>query len=393
MILFAYDIVIFTTNPTSLQSQIDNIYHYSEQWGLKINVNKTKVCIFEKRKRPHNLEFYIGDEKLEIVNNFTYLGINFTHTGNFKNAVNVLSDQALRAYHNLLYIFDKLDCKIQMKLELFDKMITQISLYGSEVWGIYCIKEIDKLHIKFCKYVLGVKTQTPNFAVYGELGRFPLYIKAIERSLKYWLKIRNCNSLTQSMYVDQITDPFSDCWTDYIFRTISRLGYGYLIDNLLVDKDVILSNLKRRLRDQFIQEWNQNISASPKVYHFHKFKDVFQYEEYLNIIKSDHLRQLLTSFRLGSHKLEIEIGRINNVGRDNRICKMCNMNVIESEFHFIMCCPKYRSIRLKCFGNIAWPTLEKFKSLRSTKRKNLIIQLSNYIKEAFSLRRNVLDIM
>ena len=32
---------------------------------------------------------------------------------------------------------------------------------------------------------------------------------------------------------------------------------------------------------------------------------------------------------------------------------------IETEFHFIMCCPKYRSIRLECFGNIAWPTPEK----------------------------------
>ena len=70
-----------------------------------------------------------------------------------------------------------------MKSERFDKMITPIVLYGSEVWGIYCIKEIDKFHIKFCKYVLGVKTQTSNFAVYGELGRFPFYIKAIERSL------------------------------------------------------------------------------------------------------------------------------------------------------------------------------------------------------------------
>ena len=91
---------------------------------------------------------------------------------------------------------------------------------------------------------------------------------------------------------------------------------------------------------------------SPKLHYFHKFKDVFQYEEYLDFIKSDHLRQLLTSFRLGSHKLEIEIGRINNVRRENRICKMCNMNVIESEFHFIMCCPMYRSVRLKYFGNI-----------------------------------------
>ena len=38
MILFADDIVIFTTNPISLQSEIDSVYHYSEQWGLKINV-------------------------------------------------------------------------------------------------------------------------------------------------------------------------------------------------------------------------------------------------------------------------------------------------------------------------------------------------------------------
>ena len=129
-----------------------------------------------------------------------------------------------------------------MKSELFAKMITPILLYGSEVWEIYCIKEIDKLHIKFCKYVLGVKTQTSNFAVYGELGRFPLHIKAIERSLKYWLRIRNCSSLTQSMYIDQMIDPFSNCWTDCISRTIRRLGYGYIINNLLVDNDAILSN-------------------------------------------------------------------------------------------------------------------------------------------------------
>ena len=104
----------------------------------------------KKRKQAHNLEFHIGDEKFEIIDNCTYFGINLTHTGSFKNAVKVLLEQALRAYHNLLYIFDKLDCKIQMKLELFDKMITSILLYGSEVWGIYCIKENDKLHIKFC---------------------------------------------------------------------------------------------------------------------------------------------------------------------------------------------------------------------------------------------------
>ncbi len=37
--------------------------------------------------------------------------------------------------------------------------------------------------------MLGVKTQTPNMAVLGELGRYPLTILFKERVLKYWLKI------------------------------------------------------------------------------------------------------------------------------------------------------------------------------------------------------------
>ena len=67
-----------------------------------------------------------------------------------------------------------------MKLSLFDKMIVPILLYGSEVWGIYGYKEIDKLHLKYCKRILSVKQQTPSCAVYGELGRFPLSNICIE---------------------------------------------------------------------------------------------------------------------------------------------------------------------------------------------------------------------
>ena len=40
LMLFADDIVLFTTDHISLQAQIDNIYQYSLRWGLKINVKK-----------------------------------------------------------------------------------------------------------------------------------------------------------------------------------------------------------------------------------------------------------------------------------------------------------------------------------------------------------------
>ena len=46
-----------------------------------------------------------------------------------------------------------------------------------EVWGYNQIILIEKLHLKFCKHILNVKPSTPNFMVYGELGRFPNQLK------------------------------------------------------------------------------------------------------------------------------------------------------------------------------------------------------------------------
>lgn len=70
MLLFADDIALFTTDPNSLQAQLDTIYNYSVKWGLKINVQKTKICIFEKRKSKHNFTWYIDGENIKVDDHF-----------------------------------------------------------------------------------------------------------------------------------------------------------------------------------------------------------------------------------------------------------------------------------------------------------------------------------
>ena len=40
---------------------------------------------------------------------------------------------------------------------------------------VYSKIECEKLHIKFCKRVLGVHQKSTNFAVLSELGRFPIH--------------------------------------------------------------------------------------------------------------------------------------------------------------------------------------------------------------------------
>ena len=64
LILFGDDIVLFTTDPESPQSQIDSIYHFSVKWGLEINVDKTKICVFESRKSNNTHKFFIDGREI-----------------------------------------------------------------------------------------------------------------------------------------------------------------------------------------------------------------------------------------------------------------------------------------------------------------------------------------
>ena len=68
-------------------------------------------------------------------------------------------------------------------------MVLPVLTYGSEVWGFHAAPDIERVHLKLMKRILGVRPQTTNTAVYGELGRVPLNIVGKERILKYWFKI------------------------------------------------------------------------------------------------------------------------------------------------------------------------------------------------------------
>ena len=224
IILFADDFVLFTTSPVSLQAQVNSILCYSEKWGLTINVDKTKVCVFEKRKSKHDCDIFINGRTVEIVDSFAYLGLKFYYTSNFIHAVRALNEQAQKAYHTLLKVFDKVSLDIKTKVSLFDSLVLPILLYGAEIWGVYSFKDIDKLHVRFLKYLLGVKQQTPNFAVLGEYGRLSVLCK--QRALEFWSKIMSKDqSPLRNIYLDQCNNVAGNCWSKRVHSIIDHLGY------------------------------------------------------------------------------------------------------------------------------------------------------------------------
>jgi hypothetical protein len=352
IMLFADDIVLFTTDPVSLQAQVDSLYQYSCKWGLTINMAKTKLYVFEKRKSRNLPYIFINGEQIERVDEFTYLGITFTYTGTLLKAVKTLSEQALRAYHSLLNIFDRVKLDVKTKLHMFDSMVVPILLYGSEVWGAYDYKEIDKLHIRFCKYILGVRKQTPNVAVYGELGRFLLSVLSKIRSLNYLLKIKkNIVSPIYGMFNDLERRNIVNSWASCMNISFDKLGFTYILNDFNPNVNYI-PILKRRIYDQYIQDWSASINTMSKLEYYRKYKTTFKYEKYLDLVSDDKLRKSLSCFRLCSHSLEIELGRYAGVNREARHCKICNNRSVESEYHFLLCCNKYTDIRNNYLGHV-----------------------------------------
>ena len=117
------------------------------------NVTKTNVLVFRKcGQLPRNLSFIYKDEVSETVRSFKYLGIVFTVVRLFSEAHSTLAGQTQKAIFKLnkdLYKFTFISPK--HKLELFDKLISPILNYSSEVRGFGQAKVIERVHIQFCK--------------------------------------------------------------------------------------------------------------------------------------------------------------------------------------------------------------------------------------------------
>jgi len=67
-------------------------------------------------------------KQLDFVNDFTYLGVELSRTGNFKNAKQGNTEKATRTLYEVLKLRRLHSLPIKCQLDLFDKMITQTQI-------------------------------------------------------------------------------------------------------------------------------------------------------------------------------------------------------------------------------------------------------------------------
>ena len=72
-----------------------------------------------------------------------------------------------------------------------------------------------------------------------------------------------------------------------------------------------------------IQNWHNDVASCNKLYFYGTFKSMLTLERYLWCVPNKNHRRALAKLRCSNHELEIEIGRHNNIPREDRICKHC----------------------------------------------------------------------
>ena len=181
----------------------------------------------------------------------------------------------------------------------FDQMIKPILCYASELWSACDLGKrkfrtedglgkyldstaIEKVHVKFCKFIMGVNKRAVNLAVKGELGRFPIRFSCIIQAFRYRYHLQETSnsllqeavSVSKSLHNNGISTWFS--FYDRVCKYI----------NAKVDDPSAVVTLSSFLCEKFTVYWGNTRSSFSKLDTYRSFKSSFCMEGYLDTISN-----------------------------------------------------------------------------------------------------------
>ena len=404
-LLWADDLLLVSETSEGLQNAINKMQAFYDELGLQINIKKTKVVIFNKRgiTLDKKFNFTIKGDKLEITNQYQYLGIKLRPSGSLSTAVQELHDKASRAWFgisNIVYKNKRMET--EKVFGILDSLVTPVATYGCAFWlpflitknGFKSEKDLinswenlkcETLNQKCSRMVLSVHGKTSRLAVLGELGRYPLFLSTLSQCLNYKLSLikrKTQTNLIGHMWTEmgEMVDKGQDCW---LYR-IKNIEHLLKIPQNLRFNDFSGKKITSILRSKFDRYWLDRInetktSGSDNLDHnklrvYKQFKASFTKEPYIEQIRNRNQRSSLTRLRVSAHHLGIELGRKTRpvTPVEKRICVYCQTkssqnllqpfsnqqgNVgrdhVDTEFHFLTQCKIFTITRNCLYGKMS----------------------------------------
>ena len=188
---------------------------------------------------------------------------------------------------------DLVQIPIDIQLQLFDVLVKPGLLYGCEVWAHEGTEVLEKLHLRFCKYILSLNKSTCTNMVHEELGITPLLLHAQSRMIMFWSKQKlssqqgkiNCQMPCINYFLNYIMMVYmSHNGSKTVKHILESCGFSGVWRNQAITcspENFKKKQIQQRLADQFFQKWSAEIYQSNKCINYRIFKTTLKLENYL----------------------------------------------------------------------------------------------------------------
>ena len=172
----------------------------------------------------------------------------------------ILLNKPIKLYLVYYKKIRNLSLPLDIQIDLFNKTIKPILLYGCEVWGVGNQDMIERVRLKFYKNILNLKKSTPSFMIYGELWVTPLEIDIKTRILSFWAKLiediendKLSSTVYGIIYEMHKNRLIKSCWIDNVKKLLNSLGFsGFWNDQYFLNAKWLSKAANHRLKDMFI---------------------------------------------------------------------------------------------------------------------------------------------
>ena len=198
-------------------------------------------------------------KRLDIVNHMKYLGIVFNQSGNIFMTKKHSYDQAQKAMFALLRTARQKSLPIHVVLQLFQTTVLPILLYGCEIWGYENLNILEKLQLKFLKYLFCLNKRTMSHLIYGETGIYPVSVLVKSRMVRFWadLVLPSSKEKYSSIMYDILftlfkNDIYRSPWIVYVKNILTECGFDSVWERQsFIDKKLFCKNVQKEIENEF----------------------------------------------------------------------------------------------------------------------------------------------
>lgn len=326
---------------------------YFKEHGLEVNIDKTKIVIFNRGGRPpKDQNFYYEDKKIDVVKEYIYLGVIFSNSSVFRNAAETFTNKGIAAINVTWNIVQKGKIESWSALNLLFSNIIQAScLYACPIWSLRYLDIVEKVQCNWLKRCLRLPKSTPNYLLRLETNSSSLKISILKRTIQFWRRLMLLPENRYAKLCLQALIERSERDTNVKFNwylQLKELLINYNLTNLLAHPhpNNLLDVLKSELDLQINIDRNNDIERVNVSRNNSKYRFIIPTNgiaDYLNLdIPLSHKR-LIAQLRLsnGYFKYKFSTCTLNWTEE----CNICNLQEIENMFHFMCQCKQYKNSR------------------------------------------------